>query len=165
MSFLNFFLNMSNVQSFLEVQNVETDTAKDGRQFQKVTFRLIKFLGDRQVKTTQTRSRNLWEANELPDGRVIKADALFGECTTGMLVDGTIMTYNTTPYKIGENTVNTWTGVVFNGENGITVANNQLKNQGACVVDEHGQPTANVKVSTPKIQSAVAAGAEDDSEF
>jgi len=157
---------MSKVESFLEVTAVETDKAKDGRQFQKITFRLIKFLGDRPVKTTQTRSRNLWEANRLPDGRVIKADALFGECTPGVLVDGSIETYNTTQYKIGENTVNTWTGVVFRGENGITVANNQLKNQGACVVDEHGQPTANiVKVSTPKIQSAVAAGAEDEGEF
>lgn len=154
---------MSNITVSLSVTAIENLQASNGRKFQKVTFQLLKFRGDKQVKTTQVRSRNLWDTTELEDGRVIKADPLFNQLFVGDEVDGTIETFNTTPYKIDGRQVNQWSGVVFQGENPITVANAQLKNNNAVVVDEHGQPTAQIPMTTKSASPVpVIAGIDED---
>lgn len=156
---------MSNINVSLLVNAIENLEASNGRKFQKVTFQLLKFRGDKQIKTTQVRSRNLWDTTELEDGRVIKADALFNQLFIGDEVDGTIETFNTTPYKIGNNQVNQWSGVVFEGENPITVANAQLRNNNAVVVDENGQPTAQIKQSVATSSKIPVGVGGDEEEF
>jgi hypothetical protein len=154
---------MSNITVSLIVNAIENCEASNGRKFQKVTFQLLKFRGDKQIKTTQIRSRNLWDTVELEDGRVIKADAHFNNLFVGDEVDGTIETFNTTPYKIDGRQVNQWSGVIFEGENPITVANTQLRNNNAVVVDEHGQPTAQIKQSVATASKVpVSAGLDED---
>ena len=155
---------MSNVTSSLLVTAIENMTASNDRKFQKVTFQLLKFRGDKQIKTTQVRSRNLWDTTELADGRVIKADPLFSQLFVGDEVDGTIEIFNTTPYKIDGRQVNQWSGVVFAGENPVTVANSQLRNNQAVVVDEHGQPTAQIPNVTPIMAKIPATAGVDEDE-
>lgn len=156
---------MSNITVSLLVTGIENLETDKGRKFQKVTFQLLKFRDNKQIKTTQLRSRNLWEATELEDGRIIKADPLFNQLFVGDEVDGTISTFNTTPYKIGNNQVNQWSGVVFEGENPITLANAQLRNNNAVVVDEHGQPTAQIKQSVATASKIPVGVGGDEEEF
>ena len=155
---------MSNINVSLLVNAIENLEASNGRKFQKVTFQLLKFRGDKQIKTTQVRSRNLWDTVEIQDGRVIKADPLFNQLFVGDEVDGTISTFNTTSYKIDGRQVNQWSGVVFEGENPVTIANSQLKNNNAVVVDEHGQPTAQIPMTTNVTQKVPVHGGIDEDE-
>ena len=134
-------------QTFLKVREIFNSEATNGRKYQKVTFELIKFFNNMQIKTQQVRTRNLWDTGHTASGTEVKADAHYNNLYFGDMVDGDIVTLNTTPYKIGDRLVNQWSGVVFAGENPIVVANNQLKNNNAVVVDEHGQPTKNVAVT------------------
>ena len=134
-------------QTFLKVREIVNSEATNGRKFQKVTFELVKFFNGIQIKTQQVRTRNLWSTGHTTSGEEVKADAHYNNLYLNDMVDGDIVTLNTTPYKIGDRVVNQWSGVVFTGENPITIANNQLKNNNAVVVDEHGQPTKSVAVT------------------
>ena len=146
--------------SFLQVAKIENKTTDTGRKFQTVTFRPVKFFGNMQVASQEVRTRNIWGETKLENGDVIKADGFYNNLTVGQLVEGTIETFNTTPYNIGDNEVNTWTGVIFSNEKGINVANKQLKNKNAKVITTEFSVAA-----APQVQQAPAVAAPIEFEF
>lgn len=125
------------MHSFLKVTSVTNRTASNGRKFQTVSFSPVKYFGTQQIISQEVRTRNIWDKVTLENGDVIKADGFFGQLSVGQLIEGEIMSFNTTPYTIGDNEVNTWTGVIFKGENGLKVANQQLKSKNAHVVENN----------------------------
>lgn len=128
------------MQSFLKVTDVQNKADKNGRPFQTVTFSEIKFLPNGQeILTGKTRTRNLWSTT--PE---VKGDTLYGQLTKGSFVEGSIETFNTTPFVVNDRNVNKTTLVVFSFENPVTYANQQLKRNEAVVVDEHGQLTGTI---------------------
>jgi len=52
----------------------------------------------------------------------------------GDLVAGKIIRVDTSDYTIGDRTVNSWKGIVFEGEDAIKYANSQLKSNNAKVL-------------------------------
>lgn len=151
---------MSEIQVLLTVQSIENNEASNGRKFQTVVFSENKFLGTMQIKTRNIRTRNLWDVST--DGKV-RADGYYNNLRIGDIVEGQVIRFNTTPYKVGERMVTEWTGIVFSDENPVKYANSQLKNNEACVLDEHGSPTADVfVVKTPE---SVPAGTPAEEKF
>lgn len=139
------------MQSFLKVTNVEPKADKNNRPFQTVTFSEIKFLPNGQeILTGKVRTRNLWSSTD-----EIKGDTLYNQLTKGSLVEGSIQEFNTTTFTVNERTVNKTTLVVFSFENPVTYANQQLKRNGAVVVDEHGQLTAALPTTFVQAETVV----------
>lgn len=137
------------MQTFLKVTAVVNKTDKNGRPFQTVTFSEIQYDNGEKFLTAKSRTRNLWSTT--PD---IKGDALFGQVQVGTMVAGSIQSFDTTVFNVDGRDVNKTTVVVFDGENPVTYANSQLKRNGACVVDEHGQPTATFSVPVKEVNQA-----------
>lgn len=132
------------MQTFLKVTNIQTRSDKNGRAFQQVTFTEVGYLPNGQeILTGKSRSRNLWSSTE-----EIKGDTLYGQLQVGSFVQGSIQTFNTTTFEIDGREVNKTTVVVFDFESPVSYANAQLKRNNACVVDEHGQPTATFSLPT-----------------
>ena len=131
------------MQTFLKVTNVEVTrngkqlVDKNGRPFQVITFTEVGFLNNQEILTGKSRTRNLWSTT--PDQ---KGDNLYNQLQVGSMVAGSIQSFNTTPFSVNDRTVSKTTVVVFDFENPVSYANSQLKRNGACVVNEHGQPTA-----------------------
>lgn len=144
------------MQTFLKVISITPRQDKNGRPFQQVVFNQVNYLGEKEIKTGNTRTRNLWSTT--PD---VKGDNLYGQLVVGDLVTGSIQSFNTTAFEVDGRTVNKTTLVIFDNENPVTYANQQLKRNGACVVDEHGQPTANIP-SFKQAESLVASGVPAD---
>lgn len=139
------------MQSFLKVTDVQNKADKNGRPFQTVTFSEIKFLPNGQeILTGKTRTRNLWSTT--PE---VKGDTLYGQLTKGSLVEGSIETFNTTTFVVNERDVNKTTLVVFSFENPVSYANQQLKRNGAVVVDEHGQLTGAIPTTFKEAEAVV----------
>lgn len=130
------------MSTFLKVTAIQNSKATNGRAFQKVTFQEVQYIGNMAVVTAKVRTRNLWAEGQTADGKPVKADALFNQLQVGQLVAGSIETFNTTTFEIDGRSVNKTTQVVFDGEDAVRYANSQLRQNGAVVVDEHGQPTA-----------------------
>ena len=148
------------MQTFLKVTSITPRQDKNGRPFQQVVFNEVKFMGEREIKTGNTRTRNLWSTT--PE---VKGDNLYGQLTVGDLVAGSIQSFNTTVFTVNDREVNKTTLVIFDGENPTSYANQQLKRNGAVVVDEHGQPTATVTPTFKQAESLAVAGQVDDSEI
>ena len=66
--------------------------------------------------------------------------------TIGSYVDGEIKTVPTTEYKLDGRSITTYSGVVFEGENYLTLFNKNLERNGAVVVGEDGELTAEIPV-------------------
>lgn len=123
---------------FLKIVSVsETQIDKNGRKYVKCTFQPLTVLGNGMKISSNQKplTRVLWEKNA--DGQF--GDQLFYDLTSGQVnvgdgVEGSTMTYNTTPYKIGENDVTTYSFVYFSYENPETYANRQLKINKASIV-------------------------------
>ena len=147
------------MQTFLKVTSITPKVDKNNRPFQQVVFNEVKFMGEREVKTGNTRSRNLWSTT--PE---VKGDNLYGQLVVGDLVAGSIQSFNTTVFTVNEREVNKTTLVIFDGENPVSYANQQLKRNGACVVDEHGQPTTTITVTNQAKSLSVAGAVEDGDE-
>ncbi len=151
------------MQTFLKVLSVDNRKDVNDRPYQLVQFEQFKTVTiagvDKIVKSNMpSRARVLWGPD--PAGQ-IKEDGLFGNLNVGDIVDGHIQTFNTTPYTVGERSnLTTYTCVVFEGENGVSVANRNLRSNNAAVVDEHGQITS--KVNTPKPVPANGDNDEDE---
>ena len=139
--------NNSIMQTFLKVTSVQNKSDKNNRPFQTVTFSEIQYDNGEKFLTAKSRTRNLWSTT--PE---IKGDALFGQVQVGTMVAGSIQSFNTTVFNVDGRDVNKTTVVVFDGENPVTYANSQLKRNSACVVDEHGQPTATFSVPVPAVK-------------
>lgn len=137
--------NNSIMQTFLKVTSVVNKSDKNSRPFQTVIFSEVGFLPNNQeVLTGKSRTRNLWSTT--PE---VKGDSLYGQVQVGTMVAGSIQSFNTTTFTVNDREVNKTTVVVFDFENPVTYANSQLKRNNACVVDEHGQPTATFSVPAP----------------
>jgi hypothetical protein len=134
----------------LQINSVDdVQEASNGRKFRKVSFKAITYFGGMKItKNQKAIPRIMWDSfKDETSGKTFQADQLFldlqsGEQGLGGAVEGQVVTFNTTPYQIGENQVHTYSCVVFSNENGYKVANNQLKQQKACVVDDEGNRTA-----------------------
>lgn len=153
---------MSNMQNFLKVTAIINKADKNGRPFQQVTFREIQYLPTGQeILTSKMRTRNLWSSTEDQKG-----DTLYGQLKVGSMVAGSIQSFDTTAFEIDGRTVNKTTLVIFDGENPVSYANAQLKRNNACVVDEHGQPTASFSQPVSKVteEEVVFDGVESDEE-
>jgi hypothetical protein len=90
---------------------------------------------------SQSASRYLFSGMINSEGARMKDGILFNKLNIGDIVAGTIERFDTTPYMIGDNTVNHITTFVFDGEDAITVANRSLGQHGACVLID-GKVTA-----------------------
>ena len=136
------------MQTFLKVTAVVNKTDKNSRPFQQVTFSEVGYLPNGQeILTGKSRTRNLWSTT--PE---VKGDSLYGQVQVGTMVAGSIQSCNTTTFTVNDREVNKTTVVVFDFENPVTYANQQLKRNGACVVDEHGQPTSTFSVVSQPAQ-------------
>lgn len=153
---------MSNMQNFLKVTAIINRADKNSRPFQQVTFNEVGYLPTGQeILTSKVRTRNLWSSTEDQKG-----DSLFNQLKVGSMVAGSVQTFNTTAFEINDRVVNKTTLVIFDGENPISYANSQLKRNNACVVDEHGQPTASFSQPVSKVteEEVVFDGVESDEE-
>lgn len=131
----------------LTVQKVESGEAKNGRKFQKVTFKEQSLnYGVWMKNNKKSRTRFLWEAFKDNKGREFQADGDYGDVKVGDEFNGSIIQVNTTPYQVeGQKEARTkLTVVVFEGENPYSIANSQLKSSRAVAVDETGIQTAEI---------------------
>ena len=129
-------------QSILEVASINEGTSQThGFKFKTVTFTETKVLGNKQIKTNKSAVRNLFPEREIEVNGVLtkfKADVLYNDIKKGDLVSGSIHRFNTTSYDIGTRTVNSWTGIVFEGEDAVKIANQNLKSNNAVVITSDG---------------------------
>jgi len=128
------------MEQLLEVQKIETlKSDKVGVEFKKVTFKGVKYLGDRKVKTNVEGTRNLWPTHDvtLADGSktTIKGDVEFDGILVGDLFDGSVASFTTTPYQVDGRTLNQYKCVVFKHENPLVVAAKNLKQNNAAPID------------------------------
>lgn len=145
----------------LKVTQVANFLDRNKHNYKKVTFNAIQILDSGvTIQSPKTATRILYPTREV-DGNVINGFDL--DVKLGDILMGSIVRFTTQPYSIGENVVNHTTVVVFDGENGIKIALNQLKQYGVGVIDEDGV------LHSQKRPSAVAASTpttdEDDAEF
>jgi hypothetical protein len=102
---------------------------------------------------SQLASRRLFGGLINSEGNKMKDNILFGKLSIGDVVAGDIHRFETTPYMIGENTVNHITLFVFDGEDPIAVANRQLGQNGSCVMID-GKATATSEQLARRMDSA-----------
>jgi len=128
-------------QNVLTVNRITNNVSeKTGANFKTVEFTGMSFLGGKPVKSNLSGTRNIWDKRTitLQDGTTqeLKADPLFNDLKVGDLVAGKIVRVDTSDYQIGDRTVNSWKGIVFEGEDAIKYANSQLKSNNAKVLIE-----------------------------
>ena len=146
---------MENLVRVTQVSEVKTAT--NDRNYKTVRFvslpKMITIGGKQvEVKSNQKEaSRNIWADLENPDGTINKGDSLYNNIAVGDIVEGNIVSVNTSPYTIGERTVSSWTGVVFSNEDTIKYANSQLKSNNAEVVIAADTTLAKTSVATPAV--------------
>jgi len=126
------------MEKFLEVSKI-LDGEKDGREFKIAHFKSVRMLENgKTVFSGQASGTRLFNLGKEPE--------------VGDLFEGSIISYETTPYVLKvdgmERTVNKTTVVVFGDETPIEVANKSLERNNACVVI-NGQPTK-VMATAPK---------------
>lgn len=139
------------LRKMLKVTNIQRKSDKNGVDYAVVTFNQVKEFAGKAVLSNKSTSRNVRDQSSLPSGAVVKADPLFtaikaGELTIGSYVDGEIKTVPTTEYKLDGRSITTYSGVVFEGENYLTLFNKNLERNGAVVVGEDGELTAEIPV-------------------
>lgn len=117
--------------NLLSVVSIENAVASNGRNFNKVGFTPLVEINGKKVISRTVRYRNIWDASV--DGS-IKADGFYGKLKVGDVVQGKIVTVDTTTYEINNRQVNAWTGIVFDDEKEINYINSQLKQNEAVVV-------------------------------
>jgi hypothetical protein len=134
-------------QSVLKVTSVgELKKASTGNgHYQTITVQEFKLIPvgstTLEVATVKQATRNLWSERDKKDGGKMKGDTFFQQVHPGSYVAGSIETFNTTPYEIDGRVVTSRKVLIFEGENGVNVANSELSSNFACVVDDNGVPT------------------------
>lgn len=126
--------NIRNMK-ILQVFNVETVTSeRTGNDYCRVQFR---------AATIDEKGNSLFSGLEKGTRIVFPGE----EPQLGDRFAGAIVHFKTTPYMIGEREVDKCTVVVFEGENGVDLANKMLEQQGhnACVLDSAGNKTKKLK--------------------
>lgn len=89
----------------------------------------------------QVVTRRLFGGMINTEGAKIKDAEYYNKFGIGDRIPGDVHRFDTTPYQIGDNTVDHITVFVFDGENAISVANRALGQHGACVLID-GKATA-----------------------
>jgi hypothetical protein len=89
----------------------------------------------------QVVTRRLFSGMINTDGNRIKDAEYYNKFNVGDKIPGDVHRFDTTPYQIGDNTVDHITVFVFDGENAISVANRALGQHGSCVLID-GKPTS-----------------------
>lgn len=145
--------------------------ASNGAPYKKLTLvelpetRVIDGVSYPVVSTARDYIRNVFGEGKLADGTISKAEAAFTNVKENSIVDCKVVEFDTTPYTIGNNTVNYFTTVLFNTENTTTVGVRQAKLKGCNIIDKatgemFGTPIdSNVKSSTivaPKAEDILA---------
>ena len=122
----------------LVINSITTGTDKNNQEFKMIEFQAVTFIGTREIKGEVR--KHIVYPNRTVAGQEIKGYANYYNVQVGDFVEGSIQRMETTGYKIGENTVNHITVVVFAGENPVTVANSNLKRYQASVLVD-GKPS------------------------
>lgn len=142
----------------ISVNPIKTD--KRGREYQTVKFQKLGIVsvGNSSVLVPSdlTGTRNFYKDFTDADGKFWAGDAHFGNLTIGSIIMGSIVSANTTAYKINDKEVTRYKAVLLEKDmTDVTSAlNTLLKPLGACVVDEFGTATKpeNLKqVSDPNL--------------
>jgi hypothetical protein len=131
------------MDSLLKVVSIDTIySERSGANFKKVTFKGVKMLGNREVKTNISGTRNLWPTHEveMPDGTktTIKGDVDYDNINVDDYFDGSVKTFATTPYQVDGRTINQYRCVVFSHENPLVVAAKNLRQNNAAPLDDDG---------------------------
>lgn len=140
---------------YLQVVNITEDTDKVGIPYKTVQFQGIKLIGKREVMLKGLVTRVLWPATYERDvngaKQTFRGDAEFDLIVVGDKFSGGIFHTNTTPYKIGEgqNSITSWKGVVFEGENPLMVAARALKQNNAAPLIEDEETGESVPFKLP----------------
>lgn len=132
------------MESLLKVESIETiHSDKTGVNFKKVTFKGVKILGNREIKTNVAGTRNLWPTHDvtLADGSktTIKGDVDFNGIMVGDFFDGAVHNFTTMPYQVDGRTINQYRCVVFSHENPLVVAAKNLRVNDSAPLDEDGK--------------------------
>lgn len=159
-----------NKSYYLRVEKVDApvEASNGNGSYKKSAFR--QFVSSQKTGTKWVDSptakaaiMNLWTAQKRTDGSMTKPHFLYDVIAEGMEYEGAIKTYTTTPYIIETNGVKrearSITVVVFEGEDGVQVANQQLANRDACVVnvDEEGNMTNTLNLNDLRERNALRA--------
>lgn len=116
--------------------------------------------GAEVLSNQRPKSRVLFGSSENGPGDPLFEKALTKKLTTNQLIEGSIETFTTTSYQPEgyDNPVNTYSCVVFKGENALKIANRALAKSFASVVDENGTITAPENLERPVQAPAVTRG-------
>lgn len=138
----------------LKVTKVEApkSSSNGNGSYKTITVQEFRFaaIGNKTVEiaTVKQATRNLWSERQRKDGSgVVKGDTFYDTISQGDYVAGEIVNYNTSPYDIDGKTVTSRKTLVFEGENGISICNSELSSNNACVIDENGMLTKDLKTS------------------
>lgn len=124
---------MENFENVLEVTTVETVESALGKKFDRATFRAVTgFIGERTLFGSATGSR-IYNQGKSP--------------RVGDLMGGAVHKLKTTPYVIGDNTVEATSVIVFADENAVDMGNRALAQNGASVI-VNGKPTKNEYITS-----------------
>lgn len=145
------------LKQLLKVTHIgETKQTSSGQKYLSVTFKpliLLESSGSEVFSNQKERQRILFGSKDNNKGDLLFSEIQKGSLKIGSIVEGTIQTFNTTPYQPEgyEKEITSTTIVVFSGENGLTIANRNLKQNFASVVDENGNVTNPEALERPTV--------------
>jgi len=141
--------------NFLKVTGIgEVKENAKGLRYVQVSFRPLTMLpnGMEVFSNQKDKSRILFGSNGDIKADPLFEDAIAGKIKPGAIVEGSIQSFQTTPYQPEgfNNPVSNYSCVVFKGEIGVTYANRQLKSNYACIIDPNtGDLTAPANLERP----------------
>ena len=163
-------------QNYLQILEVTLKMDEQKQPYKYVRVAEFEKVGDEFIATGNISARVLRPARVIGEYS-FSADTHYNTIEVGKKVKGGICHFNTTPYSIGERVVSKYSCVVFANEEPVRVANNNLRTQKACVIDEYGQltnedqtlgdvtVTASSSQSAPEVPVTEGAEGEDDNSF
>ena len=149
------------MQRMLRVASVNTtqETAKNGAPYIKMSFVPFNLREGVSIYSNQKeRTRTIFGPHK--DGDVeFKADGLWsdainGHIKPGAIVEGEVLSFDTTPYKIGDRDCNKTTVVVFAGEDPIKVANSQLRGEASVIIGDVVTPPYKIAKAPVMVQGS-----------
>jgi len=144
---------MTKLLKIVSISETKTDTR--GRKYVVASFKGETYLGNMRItNNSKPLTRLLWDAFTDENGNKFSVDPLYTEITNGStkvgdFVEGRTETFQCTQYLIDGKPVTTYSTVVFSNENGITVANRNLKqNKSSVIVGDEVTAPQNLEVSS-----------------
>lgn len=143
---------MTNLLKIVSISETKTDTR--GRKYVVASFKGESFLGNMRItNNSKPLTRLLWDSFTDEQGNKFSVDPLYTEVTSGAtkvgdFVEGKNETFHCTQYMIDGKPVSTYSTVVFSNENGVTVANRNLKqNKSSVIIGDEITAPANLEVN------------------